>query len=124
MLGQADFGTARDDATASLLKQPAALASDGRRLFVADAGRQPRARLGAALPTANGAAADVVVGQGDFKHAAANDDAQAGTDGAAPTARTLSFPSGVAAAGGARSSSATPSIAACSCSARTSGCAV
>ncbi len=100
VVGQIAFSAARDDASASTLLQPGALASDGKRLFVADAGHN-RVLGWNALPTANGAAADVVLGQGDFKHVSANDDAQAGKDGAAPTARTLAFPSGVTLAGSA-----------------------
>jgi hypothetical protein len=67
---------------------------------VADSGHN-RVLAWNALPTKSGADADVVLGQGDFKHVAANDDAQSGKDGAAPTARTLAFPSGVALAGDA-----------------------
>ncbi len=98
VLGQTDFTLARDDATASVLLQPSAIASAAGRLFVADAGHN-RILGWSAWPTSNGAAADLVLGQGSFTFVAANDDAQTGTAGTAPTARTLSYPTGVALAG-------------------------
>ena len=41
-------------------------------------------------------ARSLVLGQGSFTRSAQNDDAQTGNDGAAPTARTLAQPAGVA----------------------------
>jgi hypothetical protein len=98
VIGQPSFTVARDSATPNVLLQPSAVAYDGDRLFIADAGHN-RVLGWNAFPSANGAAADLVLGQGDFTHVSANDDAQSGTDGTAPTRRTLSFPSGVAFAG-------------------------
>jgi hypothetical protein len=100
VIGQSSFTNARDGATSSTLVSPAALAYAGGPLFIADAGHN-RVLGWNALPTANGTAADLVLGQGDFTHVSANDDAQAGVVGAAPTARTLALPSGVALAGDA-----------------------
>ena len=95
VLGQADFTTARDAATASGLAGPSAVTSDGTLLAVADTGHN-RVLLWKAFPAASGAAADVVLGQGDLRLAAENDDAQAGRPGPGPTARTLAQPGGVA----------------------------
>jgi hypothetical protein len=100
VVGQTSFTLARDDATASVLLQPSAVTYASNHLYVADAGHN-RVLGWNALPTTNGAAADLVLGQGDFTHVSANDDAQAGQDGSAPTKRTLSFPSGVTTAGNA-----------------------
>ena len=100
MIGQTDFTLARDDAKATVLKQPAAIARAGKQLLVADAGHN-RVLVWNTLPTANGAPADVVLGQGTFTLVAANDDTQTGTTGTAPTARTMAYPSGVAVAGDA-----------------------
>src|SRR5262249_9565341 len=96
--GQTSFENARDNASASILERPSALAYTGDELFVADSGHN-RVLGWSAFPNANGAAADLVLGQSNFKHVAANDDAQTGKDGATPSARTLAFPSGVAFAG-------------------------
>ncbi len=100
VIGQATFDQARDGATASGLYHPSALAYDGQVLFVADAGHN-RVLGFSSFPTSNGAAADIVLGQNGFKRVSANDDAQSGHDGGAPTARTLALPSGVAYANGA-----------------------
>ncbi|HEY4392663.1 MAG TPA: hypothetical protein VGP64_01310 [Polyangia bacterium] len=100
VIGQTNFTLARDTASASVLKQPTAVAFDGTRLYVADSGHN-RVLGWTGIPTSNGAAASLVIGQGSFTLAAANDDAQTGTDGTAPTARTLAYPTGVAIAGNA-----------------------
>jgi hypothetical protein len=47
------------------------------------------------IPTANFTPADAILSQGDFTHNQYNDDNQDGVADAHPTARTLSFPSGV-----------------------------
>lgn len=98
VIGQAGFGLARDDASPSVLERPSALAYAGDALFIADSGHN-RVLGWSVFPANNGSAADLVFGQSDFKHVAANDDAQSGHDGSAPTARTLAFPSGVTFAG-------------------------
>ena len=100
VFGQTDFSLARDDAKASVLLEPSAIARTGKQLFVADAGHN-RVLVWNTLPAANGAPADFVLGQGSFTSVAANDDAQTGAPGSAPTARTMSYPSGVAVAGSA-----------------------
>jgi hypothetical protein len=99
VIGQTDFSLARDDAKANVLLEPSAIARAGKQLFVADAGHN-RVLVWNTLPAANGAPADVVLGQGSFT-SVANDDAQTGTPGTAPTERTMSYPSGVVVAGSA-----------------------
>lgn len=100
VIGQTSFTLARDEAKSTTLRLPSALAVAGGMLFVADSGHN-RVLGWSALPSANGAAANLVLGQGTFLLASPNDDAQAGTAGAAPTARTLAYPTGVAMAGDA-----------------------
>ena len=95
VIGQTDFDLARDAASASGLLQPAAVTFGNGRLYIADAGHN-RVLGYPGIPTENGASADLVLGQNSFTRAAANDDAQTGSDGDGPTARTLSYPSGVA----------------------------
>lgn len=100
VVGQTDFTLARDDATATVLLQPAAIASSGGRLLVADSGHN-RVLGWNSWPAANGTAADFVLGQGSFTKVAPNDDEQTGAAGSGPTARTLDYPTGVAFAGSA-----------------------
>ena len=66
----------------------------GGKLIVADSNNN-RVLIWNTIPTTNGAPADVVLGQGDFTHNTANDDNQDGVADAAPTARTLYYPSGI-----------------------------
>jgi len=97
VLGQPDFLVARAEATQVGLNWPVAVASDGQSIFVADA-RNHRVLVWRSFPSANGQAADLVLGQGDFSHGAPNDDNQDGqTEG--PTARTMNTPMGVALVG-------------------------
>ena len=65
MIGQTDFSLARDDAKASVLLEPSAIARTGKQLFVADAGHN-RVLVWNTLPAANGAPADFVLGQGEL----------------------------------------------------------
>lgn len=76
--------------TGSTLMYPSGLWSDGNRLVVCDAWNH-RILIWNTLPTANGQAADIVLGQPDFS---ANDPNVAGI-GSAPTARSLNWPYGV-----------------------------
>lgn len=98
VLGQADFQAAAAETTRTGLRSPAAVASDGRTLLVADAGNH-RVLRWRSFPSASGAPADQVLGQADFTHGAANDDDQDGTTDHA-SARTLNYPTGLALAGG------------------------
>jgi len=97
VLGQGDVNAAAAETTQAGLSGPGFVASNGRSIFVADV-RNHRIVGWKSFPSENGAPADLVLGQGDFRHGAANDDDQDGvTDG--PTARTLNNPMGVAIAG-------------------------
>lgn len=98
VLGQADTLSAAAETSRTGLRSPAAVASDGRSLWVADAGNH-RVLRWQGFPGATGAAADLVLGQADFDHGAANDDDQDGATDRA-TARTLHFPTGLALAEG------------------------
>ena len=73
VIGQPDFGQTDPGLSQSSLNRPVGISSDGQRLAVADWGNN-RVLLFNNIPTANGAAADVVVGQSDFESAAANTD--------------------------------------------------
>jgi hypothetical protein len=95
VIGQTSFTAARNQATASILLRPSAIAYDGELFVVADSGHN-RVLGWKGIPKENGSEADWVLGQKDFTHTAANDDAQKGKAGSAPTARTLSMPTGVA----------------------------
>jgi hypothetical protein len=64
-LGQPDLTSNADSATASGMRLPGALWSDGTRLVVCDRGHA-RVLIWNTLPTTSGAPADVVVGQPDF----------------------------------------------------------
>jgi hypothetical protein len=68
--------------------------SNGNQLFVADSTHN-RVLVWNTLPAETGALPDLVLGQGDFAHAAANDDDQDGVENAGPSARTLMYPTGV-----------------------------
>jgi hypothetical protein len=100
VIGQSSFDHARDDANASGLLRPSAVAYTGGYLFIADAGHN-RVLGWSAFPSDNGTAADVVLGQKDFKHVGANDVTQTGKTGLAPNEKTMAFPSGVTLAGDA-----------------------
>ena len=58
-------------ATASNLTSPVSVSSDGTRLFVSDLGAN-RVLIWNTIPTANNAAADIVIGQPDMSSSAAN----------------------------------------------------
>jgi hypothetical protein len=92
VLGQRDFAS-RDDsaggAAAQGMRWPHGIASDGERLFVADADTS-RIMVWTRLPPANGAACDMALGQADLLGIDHNRGAYN------PTAATLSMPYGVA----------------------------
>ncbi len=93
VLGQKDFETRDDNAGDSVgaggMRWPHAMAMADNRLFLADAGNN-RVMVWNALPTANGAPCDFVLGQTNF--AAAEHNASAYN----PTAATFNMPYGVA----------------------------
>ena len=104
VLGQQDFthcavnDTNNDGATdavsASTLKYPAGVWTDGTRLVVSDFGNN-RVLIWNSFPASHFTPADVVLGQSDFVKFAVNDDNQDGTNDMAATARTLNNPYGV-----------------------------
>jgi hypothetical protein len=65
VIGQADFTGSSQATTDSGLRLPRGVFSDGTKLFVADAANN-RVLIWNTIPTTNGQAADVVVGQTDF----------------------------------------------------------
>ncbi|MBI2944298.1 MAG: hypothetical protein HYY25_08860, partial [Candidatus Wallbacteria bacterium] len=65
VVGQANFTADNGGTSASTLSEPAGVFSDGTRLFVADEGNS-RVLIWTSIPTANQAAANVVLGQPDF----------------------------------------------------------
>ncbi len=91
VVGQADFATTDPGLTQTGLRQPTAVATDGRVLAVADTDNN-RVLIWNAIPTAPAAPADVVLGQPDFKSGAVN----TGTgDTRIPGPKTLRGPQGV-----------------------------
>ncbi len=110
VVGQPNFTTATEQdltraivaPTASTLLNPVSVTTDGTRLYVADLAHN-RVLIWNTIPTTNGAAADVVIGQPDFTTAVANNSEKLcesnGTDAdtgdptyPARCARTLDFP--------------------------------
>jgi hypothetical protein len=95
VVGQPDFVTSTSTCTADSLDSPeTATVTPGGKLIVTD-GVNSRVLIWNALPTTNGQAADMVLGQGDMTHCAGNDDDQDNASDGAPTARTLYGPGGV-----------------------------
>jgi len=94
VLGQPDFTTHSGPRSRSQLTTPSAIASNGNQVAVADVSDN-RVLVWNTFPTASFAAADLVLGQGDFSHAAPNDADQDGIEDAAPAATTLRMPMGV-----------------------------
>ena len=102
VLGQGDFTlvTQNDDDQDGIadvtpsnrtLQNPVGIWSDGTKLIVCDFGNN-RVLIWNTFPTANFAAANVVLGQNDFTLYAENDDNQDGIADPTPSARTLFFP--------------------------------
>lgn len=89
VIGQPDMNTSDPNLTAAAnnLNSPYGVFFDGQKLFVADANNN-RVLIYNSIPTANGASADVVVGQTDMTGSSAN-------QGGSVAANTLGFPEGV-----------------------------
>ena len=85
VLGQANFATAGAATTSTTMFRPWDVKSDGTRIAVADSGNQ-RVLVWTSWPTANGQAADVVLGQPNFTSSSANQ----GLDN--PTGQTMYGP--------------------------------
>ncbi len=94
VVGQQDFTSTATGCTATGLDSPESIATTNSKLIVADTANN-RVLIFNTLPTANGAAADLVLGQNGFTTCAENDDNQDGVADVAPTARTLYEPSDV-----------------------------
>ncbi len=80
-------------ASASTLSNPGQVHSNNTQLCIADSDNN-RVLVWNGMPTENTQVADLVLGQGDFSHKAANDDDQDNNPGTSPTARTMSAPEG------------------------------
>jgi hypothetical protein len=95
VLGQVNFTTSATACTQTGMSFPEAVAitPDGK-LLVADTNNQ-RILVWLAIPTVNGAPADLVIGQSDFTHCRRNDDDQDRTADATPSDRTVWRPSGL-----------------------------
>lgn len=91
--GNDDNQDGSSDATPSnrTLSYPAGLWSNGTKLVVCDS-LNNRVLIWNSIPTSNFAAANTVLGQGDFSHMAYNDDDQDGVSDSTPSARTLNYP--------------------------------
>lgn len=88
-----DDGTP-DTPSASTLRNPGGVWSDGTRLVVLDSSNN-RVLIWNSFPTTNFTPADLVLGQSDFVHVTANDDDQnivVDAPGNVSTARTMRFP--------------------------------
>jgi hypothetical protein len=68
VVGQPDFNTFSSGLTASSLRNPTSVATDGKVLAIADTDNN-RVLIWLHIPTVNGQPADVVVGQADFTSA-------------------------------------------------------
>jgi hypothetical protein len=94
-VGQSTFAGSGAACAADGLDSPSAvMLTDDGKLLVADFANS-RVLIWNSVPTTNGQAADVVIGQSSFASCAANDDNQDGAVDAAPSARTLLSPTGV-----------------------------
>ena len=94
VVGQAAFGTSTSDCSATGLLNSDSIEVVSGKLIVGDT-QNNRVLIWNAIPTTNGAAPDLVLGQNDFTHCAANDDAQNAKSQTFPTARTLFGPEGL-----------------------------
>src|SRR5260370_5857658 len=87
VLGQTDFISTNISVTQAGMRTPTAVASDGRVLAVADSDNN-RVLIWNSIPSANGARADVVVGQPNFT-------SNSIPGGNVPTAKSMRGPSGL-----------------------------
>jgi hypothetical protein len=94
VVGQSGFGVYTQSCTAVNLMNPESVEVAGGKLIVSDT-QNNRILIWNTIPTANGAAADVVLGQNRFTHCVANSDTQDNVGQLYPTARTLYQPMGL-----------------------------
>ena len=98
-IGQADFSRTTAGVGSASMRTPYGIASDGTRIYVADAGNNRVLKFDA-FPIASGALALDIYGQDTFEARTANDDDQDGVADDTPSQRTLSSPTGVSYANG------------------------
>ncbi len=91
VIGQTDFASDTADCTATSFENPEGMYVQGDKLIVADAGNN-RVLIWNQIPLDGSTPADIVLGQATFDTCYENDDAQVGTNGPAPTARTMNYP--------------------------------
>lgn len=95
VIGQQDFMRRDKSCAADRLDTPeAAVITEDGKVIVADAGNN-RVLIWNQPPVANGQPADLVLGQSDATHCAANDDDQNRVADVAPTGRTFAYPAGL-----------------------------
>ncbi len=94
VVGQPDFISNTSACTDSNLFNPESVILVAGKLIVADISNH-RVLIWNSVPTSNGQAADVVLGQNRFTTCTSNDDDQDGVNDGAPSARTLFAPGGV-----------------------------
>ncbi|AXQ29953.1 hypothetical protein D0B54_15265 [Solimonas sp. K1W22B-7] len=99
VIGQSGFSRSSPGSSASTLRAPFGVGSDGTRIYVADSGNNRVLRYNA-FPLENGLAAGEVYGQDDFTSVIANDADQDGDADDEPAATTLSGASGAYVSGG------------------------
>jgi len=93
VVGQLDFDSAATSCSASTLSGPGSVFAMDTKLIVADNLNQ-RVLIWNTIPTANGVAADIVLGQLNFDFCLPNDSTGTGVSGT-PTATTLNNPGGI-----------------------------
>lgn len=93
VIGQSGFSRSSPGSSASTLRAPFGVGSDGTRIYVADSGNNRVLRYNA-FPLENGLAAGEVYGQDSFTAVTANDADQDGDSDDTPDATTLSGASG------------------------------
>ncbi|MFA5569101.1 MAG: hypothetical protein WC972_10695 [Trueperaceae bacterium] len=93
-IGQPDLTSGGPGCSATSLDEPEGMYAHGGKLMVADSTNN-RVLIWNTIPLDGMTPPDVVLGQASFATCALNDDAQSGLGGAAPTARTLYYPTGV-----------------------------
>ncbi|TJY64941.1 hypothetical protein E4T66_01560 [Sinimarinibacterium sp. CAU 1509] len=96
VIGQSAFSRSTAGTSASTLRTPFGISSDGTSIFVADSGNNRVVEFDS-FPIENGTQASAVYGQAydNFSTNTANDDDQDSSADDSPSARTLSGPSGV-----------------------------
>ncbi len=94
VVGHPSFGSSSSDCTATKMASPESFMIVDDKLIVADSDNN-RVLIWNSIPTTNGQAADLVLGQHNFTTCQSNDDDQDGVDDGPPSQRTLYFPTGI-----------------------------